>query len=977
MPFLLQIFAIVGLTGWLSWRNGQAAIQNVVTQLVDETSDRIIEQLDAYTATPNRLNKINISAVQLGILDLGNIDTTAKYFMQQLKLYPAVTFIGYGNEAGEFVGVNRLPGGQFQLQMATQETGGVLEDHLLDEQGNRIELLNAEPGYDVRTRSWYKKARAADGPIWGPIHPYFASEGLALSINEALYRPNGQLAGVIGVGYDLSFASEFLAQLEVGKTGETFIIERTGDFVASSTDQTPYKVTEEGSERLSALKSNSVIVSATVKHLLEHMGPLEQIDSPIQQTIFCLGEREFVQVVPFRDGYGLDWLTVVVVPESDFTEQIRASMRTTVLLCFAALLIAIGLGVFTARYVTRPLLTLNQAAKQISQGQLQPSSVAGSSREINELAASFNQMAVQLKTSFHQLQAANAALSESEHRLHAFLEALPVGVIVINLLGKPTYINRAGKQLLGLAPAEVWPDRIGELFQIYRADTQKAYLEEDFPGLRALKGETVHLDNVELSNQRPIPLEAWATPILDDHGHIIYSITAFQDISYRKRTEQQLVHNAMHDELTDLPNRHLFMERLKTSIQQAEEIEAYQFAVLFIDLDQFKLINDSFGHMMGDFVLFSVAHRLQTVVRAQDLVARFGGDEFVILLEPVETVQDAVLVAERISIEFALPLSSHLHGISLTASVGIVMGRTYRDAVALLRDADIALYRAKSEGRAQYKIFDDTMGGHAIARVTLEHNLRQGIKRQEFVLYYQPVVCIATRRLCGFEALVRWQSPTGELILPKDFISAAESTGLIVDIDTNLIRMACQQFVVWQQRYPHTSSFKMSINLSVHDIRSPYLVENILLALEESSLSGEWLTLEITESVLLNVGDFERLLPLKDRGIQISIDDFGTGYSSLSYLCWLPIDMLKIDQSFVRQMQTQEKKQMIVQTIVSLGHQLKLGITAEGIETPEQLALLRQLGCTFGQGYLFSGAMSVEAVEQLLAEPQEDGSILL
>ncbi|MGF1515923.1 MAG: EAL domain-containing protein [Elainellaceae cyanobacterium] len=979
-PFLLQIFAAVGVTGWLSWRNGQAAIHDVMAQLVDETSDRISQQLHVYAKEPRRLNQTNIRAAQLGLLDLSDVDKTVQYFMQQLMLYEAVTFIGFGSEAGEFISVNRLPNDQFQSRVATLATNQVLEDHLLSEDGDRVRLLKAEPDYDVRQRPWYKMARSADGPTWGSIHPYFASEGLVLAINEPLYSPVRGLVGVIGVGYDLSFASQFLADLSIGEEGDIFIIKRTGDLVASSMDQAPSREdgASSGPQRLSIFDSDRPTVRLAAERLLEQFGSLEAIDSPVQMVIRDQGQQRFIHVTPFEDGYGIDWLTVVVVPESSFTEQMQMNTRTTVLLCLVALAIASGSGIVTARYITRPLLALNKAAKQIAQGDLQQSVIVGSSREVNELARAFNQMAIQLKGSFDQLQAANAALSESEHRLHAFLDALPMGVVVIDLAGQPTYLNRAGKQLLGLGPDDAWPDTIVELFQIYQDDTKQAYSEAELPGLRALKGEVVHLKDLELRRQQQrIPLEAWATPIRDDRGQVIYSITAFQDISDRKRAEQQLFHDALHDALTGLPNRHMFMERLKTFIHQAEQVEDYQFAVLFIDLDQFKLINDSFGHLIGDLVLFSVAQKLQAVVRAKDVVARFGGDEFVILLDAVETVQDAVHIAERISIEFATPPLNLACSIALTASIGIVMGRTYSDGVALLRDADIALYRAKAEGRARYKIFDATMGGHAIALMTLENSLRRGIAHQEFMLYYQPIVSLASRRLQGFEALARWQTPAGDLILPKDFIAAAENSGLIVDIDFNLIRTACRQLVAWQGQYPHAADLKISVNLSVHDIRSPHLIDHVVRALEESNLSGEQLTLEITESVLLNLCDFERLLPLKEKGIQISIDDFGTGYSSLSYLCWLPVDMIKVDQSFVRQMQIKNRSQVIVQTIVSLGQQLSLETTAEGIETSDQLELLRQLGCRLGQGHLFSKALSTEAVEALLSNPQADGSILL
>ncbi|MEO0407073.1 MAG: EAL domain-containing protein, partial [Cyanobacteria bacterium P01_A01_bin.135] len=960
----------------LAWRNGQVAIQRTVAQLVDETSEHIVFQVKAYAAMPDQLNKLNIRASELGMLDLADVDLATTYFMQQLMLYEAITFIGFGSETGEFVGVNRLPGERFQQQIATRATGMALKDYLLDDSGTPTVQLNIEPDYDVRQRDWYQTARTVDGPVWGKIHPYVSSHGLALSINEPLLGEGGeQLLGVIGVGYDLSFISQFLSELEVGESGEALIIERNGDIVASSMNQTPYQLSANGSKRLSVFESDTKLVRLAVERLLEQVSSLEAIAEPLQTVVVCEGQRKFIQVAPVEDDYGLDWLTVVMVPESDFNQPLRDNSRTTALLCLVALAIAAGLGIMTTRYITKPLLALHHATTGIAQGQLEQPDVTGSSREINELAGAFNDMSGQLKRAFSDLQKANAALLKSEHRLHTFLEALPVGVVVLEVNGHPTYLNDAAKQLFDLNSAESWPASLMDFCQVYD-DAAQEFCSQDSPCWHALAGNAVHSVDMELyQGQGRIPVETWATPVFDERGAVAYAIVVLQDISERKQAEEQLIYSARYDRLTHLPNRDFFMKRLVKVVAQKPPHSL--FAVLFIDLDQFKLINDSLGHLAGDHVLVIAADRLRAAVRPSDMVARFGGDEFVILLEAISTVADAIQVAERILAAFEHPILIEGHRTVITASAGIAIGQAYRDATALLRDADIALYRAKAAGRARYKVFDPAMHQAAIAQMTLERDLRQAIERQEFLLYYQPIVTLKTRRLVGFEALARWRSPSGSLVSPTEFIATAETSGLIVDIDLTLIRMAVAQLAQWRRQYPAAADLTVAVNLSVHDIRSPSTVEGIGQILEETNLPGEALTLEITETVLLNLDDFSRLLPLKKFGVRISIDDFGTGYSSLSYLCGLPVDMLKIDQSFIHQVPAQPKTQMVVKTILSLGRQLHLLVTAEGIEAPEQLELLHRFGCRFGQGHLFSGALSAEAIAELLARPDANGTISL
>lgn len=460
--------------------------------------------------------------------------------------------------------------------------------------------------------------------------------------------------------------------------------------------------------------------------------------------------------------------------------------------------------------------------------------------------------------------------------------------------------------------------------------------------------------------------------VLDADGKPYRLVGVSQDISDRKQTEAQLIHSAFHDALTDLPNRDLFMQRLELALHHAQRSEAYHFAVLFMDLDQFKVINDSLGHLVGDQLLISIARKLQSMIRTTDLVARLGGDEFVVLLEDIEGLEEAIRVSERVCTELQSSLVLEGRTVFTSASIGIVLGNhTYHHASDVLRDADIAMYRAKLQGRARYEVFDAEMHTQAFQRMHLENELRRAIEQQEFVIYYQPIVALDTRHLVGFEALVRWQHPTRGLIAPGGFIAIAEDTGLIVALDRWLLGAVSQQLAVWHQQFPQSSSIKVSVNLSGRTLREPHLVETIGQILQATNLPRNCLTLEITESMLIeNIeAAIEVLSQLRQQGVQISIDDFGTGYSSLSYLYRLPVDTLKIDQSFVSQMQISSgRNHKIVQTIITLSNQLELEAIAEGIETQQQLQWLQELGCELGQGYLFAKPLPAQTATAFLTQ---------
>ncbi|HJP93643.1 MAG TPA: EAL domain-containing protein [Pyrinomonadaceae bacterium] len=436
-----------------------------------------------------------------------------------------------------------------------------------------------------------------------------------------------------------------------------------------------------------------------------------------------------------------------------------------------------------------------------------------------------------------------------------------------------------------------------------------------------------------------------------------------------EETKEHFRHAAFHDSLTGLPNRAMFTELLKAEIESSKRVNEHMFAVLFLDLDRFKNINDSLGHTHGDLLLVAFAERLERTLRPVDTLARFGGDEFAILLSGMTDATDAVRVAQRISDELSQPFVLDKNSAFATASIGIALSSSgYDRPEDILRDADTAMYRAKENGKARYEVFDHGMHARAVSRLQLESDLRQAIEQKEFCVYYQPIVSLETGRLHGFEALVRWNHPRRGLVLPADFIPVAEETGLIVPIGEWVLNEACAHVRQWQIDSPSHRSLSLSVNLSARQVAQPDLLERIKAALDASKLNAHCLKLEITESVVMENAEAAALMfkQLRSLGVQLSIDDFGTGYSSLSYLHRFPLNYLKIDRSFV--MRLAENDNAIVRTISTLARNLGMEVIAEGIETEEQYQQLRMLGCEYGQGFLFSCAVDNDKVLDLLAQ---------
>ena len=565
---------------------------------------------------------------------------------------------------------------------------------------------------------------------------------------------------------------------------------------------------------------------------------------------------------------------------------------------------------------------------------------------------------------------ADHALRESEQRYALAVAGANDGLWDWDLVNDTVYYSPRWKSIIGYGEGELsqsideWFGRIHDDDRISFRSALSAHLD----------GRTEHFEHEHRLHTKE-GFELWVLcrglAIRDEEGQASRVAGSLSDISQRKRAEEQLIHDALHDALTTLPNRALFMDRLDLALKRFVRNEERLFAVLFFDLDRFKTINDSLGHVVGDELLRHVARRVEKFLRPGDTLARLGGDEFAILINDVSESYHSTHVAERVHELLREVFIIHGHEIYTSASVGIALSTVeYDRPEEIIRDADLAMYRAKTSGHARYEVFDSAMHESALALHRLKTHLRRGVDGHEFDLHYQPIVSLESSRIMGFEALLRWNHPQWGLLNPDYFIDVAEETGLIVPIGWWVLRESAKQARIWQDMFPMEPPLSMSVNVPGKLIVQPDMVKTLASILDECRMSASTLRLEITESAIMHHGaeSLQALFALREMGVQLHVDDFGTGYSSLSYLQRFSYDSLKIDRSFVSSIDAERQDSAIAGAIIALGASLGITVIAEGVETLKQLETLRSMRCPEAQGFWFSKPLDNNGIGALLSD---------
>lgn len=662
-------------------------------------------------------------------------------------------------------------------------------------------------------------------------------------------------------------------------------------------------------------------------------------------------------------------LKTVTTEAMDKMKKVTTILATLMLL---ALVIGMITSVYLTRAITRPIFALLDATRMIASGRLGYTVDFKDKTEFGELASHFNDMSRSLHQSYAKLEQeiserkkSEEALSESEERYALAAQGSNDGLWDWDLRNNHIYFSSRWKLMLGYADDEIndqpeeWFSRIHpddrpeiEVRIASHISCHNSHFEEEF--------RIMHKDG----DYRWMLVRGLA--VRNESGQAYRMAGSQTDITSNKTATEQLVYNAFHDALTDLPNRSLFTNRLQHVITTSSRRGETLYAVLFLDMDRFKTINDSLGHLVGDKLLIAVGIRLSECIRPGDTVARLGGDEFSVLLENINELKDAVDIADRIHHKLAAPVIIDGHEIYAAVSIGIALGSDlYERAEQVLRDADIAMYEAKKRGSACSEIFDTKMHASILDRIQLESELHGVLDHNELTMVYQPIVDLNSQSLAGFEALVRWNHPTRGVIYPTEFIPLAEETGLIVKIGEWIMREACRELNSLQKRFSTEPPLRMSINISGKQFSQESLADTVAEILQETGVAPCCLAIEITESILMENIDvaIATMKRLRAMGVHIHIDDFGTGYSSLSYLHSLPIDALKIDRSFIKKLTAKGENMEIIMSILSLAKSLNFEVIAEGVEMNHQLEHIKGLDCRFGQGFLFSRPMNPDAIE--------------
>lgn len=913
----------------------------------------------------------------------GHLLNTAQLTSRSIMLYLQKTssILGIMDQVGK----DEIQSNPGYLNNLADATSGYRELVWVDLNGNLKAYSDAKvpllANYNtIASSAWYKEA-AAGRTFISDVN--FKTDSVPYII---ISRPSAY-GGVIAARIDMSTLTDVVSQTQLGTNGRVFIVNRDGHILAHS---------------------NPVILTQNI-----HLWNIPEMQKLLQdpQDVWLGRYRSFQNdlVIGVREPIpNTTWQVVAEIPVEEAYAGTRGSAIALLIASLAAMLVASLILVRGMRaFLFKPLETLRKGAEAFGQGDFSYRIPVPKPVELAGVADSFNLMANQLQGRDLELASRKQELEkeigekeEIEESLLALNQSLEARVM--DRTRELSVLNDQLKQLSGKytslvnhIPAVTYEAQVGTplsaTFISPQIEQLTGYTAEEWLEDRKLWLKTIHFEDrarvlAEFENckafDKQLKIEyrmqhkdgsiIWvrdeAIFFRDEDGQPLYLQGVMLDITGSKQAEDQLVYSAFHDMLTNLPNRALFMDRLKSAITRGKRTPGYRFAVLFLDLDNFKVVNDTLGHAYGDQLLISIANSISSCLRTGDTVARIGGDEFVVLLEDIHSEQDVTRVVERITFEIKRPVHVDGHDLFTSPSIGIVMDTEHYDQASdILRDADIAMYRAKALGKSQSVIYDQSLRVNSVSSLVLEEEMRTALDQNEFFLFYQPIINLQDDQVTGFEALLRWNHPERGVLSPADFISIAEDTGLILPIGQWVLREACRQCVDWQKTYPEKLKVSINVNLSPRQFLDPELPDEISKILADTGLDPQCLGLEIIEDLFISIGKgaVPILTRLKALGVRLQIDDFGKGYSTFSYLPQFPINTIKIGRSFINRILSNGSLDL-VEAMIHFAQDLGMTAVAEGIETREQLLQLKGMDCPMGQGYYLGRPLDLLQVDELL-----------
>lgn len=979
VPVITEWLIVVGLISYFSIRNGQQEVNSVANQLQSEITALITDEIEEFLETPHQINKLNENEIHEQINHDHEVipEDLQHYFWHEIQIFDTVTSIYYGTIDGGLIGSGREgAGGEYYLTQTEDYKKGTFQKFGIDAEGNPADLLFSLPDFDTRTRPWYTGAVEKGDATWSDVYILSTGQDLAIAASQPVYDHDDQFIGVVSVDLFLSHIDELLKHIQIGKSGQSFLMERNGLLLATSKGGMMYSLEDEVL-RVAAPESDDLVIQQSAKSILDVYGDFSEISSAGQHTFTIDGENYIYQVMPIKDEYGINWLIVVVSPESDFLAHYIQNTRSTLSIIILTLLMTVVLNVITARWIIRPIDNLVTATQSLAEGDWEKSVPTNENwiREIFDLTTSFNSMTVQLRKLVQDLKLeiierthTQDALKTSEDQLKQAQAIAHIGSWTWNMATEEVTLSDEMQRIYGFKPGELETD----IFQIINDFTHPEDMEKVLSAARsAQKGEfpeSIVYRIIRKDGAVRHVMSQTGESTYDENGVSLITSGILADITDQKLAEEKLVHMATHDALTDLPNRELFNDRLRHAISRAKRYRK-KLAVMFLDLDNFKTVNDAFGHKQGDWLLKLITERISQCVRESDTIARIGGDEFIILLEDMNHVDDILPIAEKIINSVAEPFTIENSEVFITSSIGIsIYPNDGLDPEMLLSNADRAMYKSKQEGKNKFSLYSSELRTQVLQRLQLRNQLRQAIQNNELVLHYQPKVDLCNDRIIAVESLIRWNHPTRGLLGPDQFIQLAEESGLIVPITDWVLETACTQLKMWLDK--GIPPIRVAVNFSGRDLNRDDIVLSTKQILVKAGIPPELLVVELTENIIFQ--RIERaqsiLEEFKKIGVMLAIDDFGSGYSTLSQLAHFAFDTIKIDRHFAFRILESEKDQAIVDGMVTIARNLGMDVIVEGVETREQLAFYSEIGCMQFQGWLFAKPMPADEVEPLLKD---------